>query len=379
MEQIECSVGWKGKNAKMVLREEDGSIVGYVGKSHVLTLDVDDDDELEETFCHDDLEYDEEEVFELVASALNAGEDDEEDEDSDEEDEDSDDEDSDDEDSDDEESDEEDDEESDEDDEDSDEETEVDEDEDADYGQAVRPANIAGVPTLHAVMVAYGSGIGVDGDVRLMRGLFERLQKEKLLNVSETLLTGVSATAAATLETIKLIEVGPDDVVWFFYSGHGCMEEGDRLLCTHGKMVRRESVVKAVKAKGARFAAVLSDCCAVEAGKLEPSEKLMGAGRGASREQLEKLFRRARGLFDVSSSEDYQYSFGGVFTPSLVEKTILGGATDSWREVFNRTQKLAMAQSDGALPADAKKKLRAEGKTVETHQKPVAFTLPDEG
>jgi len=38
---------------------------------------------------------------------------------------------------------------------------------------------------------------------------------------------------------------------------------------------------------------------------------------------------------------------------------------------------MAMAQSEGALPPEAKKKLRAEGKTVETHQKPVAFKLPE--
>jgi hypothetical protein len=155
------------------------------------------------------------------------------------------------------------------------------------------------------------------------------------------------------------------------------MEEGDRLLCTHAKMVRRAAVVEAVAARKARFSVVLSDCCAVEGGRLEPGEKLEGAAP-PSAERLRKLFRGYAGLFDVSSSADYQYSFGGVFTPTLVEKSLLGGSLDSWADIFEKTQRLSMAHADGALPPEAKRKLKKEGLTVETHQKPVAFSLPSE-
>ena len=92
--------------------------------------------------------------------------------------------------------------------------------------------------------------------------------------------------------------------------------------------------------------------------------------------KLRKLFRDYRGVFDVSSSDSFQYSFGGVFTPALIEKVILGNTPDSWQAVFEKTQKITMASADGALPADAKKKLKREGKAAEDHQKPVAFTLP---
>ena len=375
MDDIEIRVTWKGKKAKMVLREEDDGINGYIaGKTRVLSLEVDDsEDEVTttETFRHDDLECDSDEVSEAVIDALAEDEEDEdEDEDEDEEDE---------------EEDEDEDEDEDEEDEDEDEEEEgdegegeeakVDEDENADYGEAIENAEREGVPTLHAVMVAYGAGIDVDSDVRTMRNLLRKLQDQKIVNVAETLLHGAEATGQGALDAIGALEPERDDIVWFCYSGHGCMEEGDRLLNTHGKMLRRDAVVKAVTAKSARLHLVVSDCCAVEIGRVAPQDK-MGASPGAPSENLRKLFRDYQGVFDVSSSDSYQYSFGGVFTPTLIDQVLLRNTPDTWEAVFEKTQKITMASADGALPADAKKKLRKEGKKAEDQQKPVAFTLP---
>jgi hypothetical protein len=390
MDDIEIRVTWKGKKAKMVLREEDDGINGYIaGKTRVLSLEVDDsEDEVTttETFRHDDLECDSDEVSEAVIDALAEDEEDEEeDEDEDEDEEDEEDEDEDDEEDEEDDEEDEDEEEDDDEDEDEDEEEEgdegegeeatVDEDKDADYGEAIENAERAGVPTLHAVMVAYGAGIDVDADIRTMRKLLRRLQDQKIVNVAEELLHGAEATGQGALDAIAALEPERDDIVWFCYSGHGCMEEGDRLLNTHGKMLRRDAVVEAVTAKSARLHLVLSDCCAVEIGRVAPQDK-MGASPGAPSENLRKLFRDYEGVFDVSSSDSYQYSFGGVFTPTLIDQVLLRNTPDTWEAVFEKTQKITMASADGALPADAKKKLRKEGKKAEDKQKPVAFTLP---
>src|SRR4051812_49542686 len=45
-------------------------------------------------------------------------------------------------------------------------------------------------------------------------------------------------------------------------------------------------------------------------------------------ENLRKLFRDYEGVFDVSSSDSYQYSFGGVFTPTLIDKVLLKNTPD---------------------------------------------------
>ena len=378
MDDIEIRVTWKGKKAKMVLREEDDGINGYIaGKTRVLSLEVDDsEDEVTttETFRHDDLECDSDEVSEAVIDALAEDEEDDDEEDEDE-DEDEDEEDEEEDEDEDEEDEDEDEDEEEEGDEGEGEEAKVDEDENADYGEAIENAEREGVPTLHAVMVAYGADIDVDSDVRTMRNLLRKLQDQKIVNVAETLLHGAEATGQGALDAIGALEPERDDIVWFCYSGHGCMEEGDRLLNTHGKMLRRDAVVKAVTAKSARLHLVVSDCCAVEIGRVAPQDK-MGASPGAPSENLRKLFRDYQGVFDVSSSDSYQYSFGGVFTPTLIDQVLLRNTPDTWEAVFEKTQKITMASADGALPADAKKKLRKEGKKAEDQQKPVAFTLP---
>ena len=378
MKDFDIRVTWKGKKAKMTLREEEEEVNGYIdGKTHVLTLEVDDSEDepsTEETFHHDDLEVDEDLVNDKVLEALAAEEDedeeDEDDEEDDEEDEDEDDE------------DEDEDDEDDEEDEDEDaegEEDAVEEDADADYGKPIKNAERKGVPTLHAVMVAYGEGIDVDSDVRTIRTLLRTLQDQKIVNVAEQLLHGAEATGQGTLDAIGALSPGKDDIIWFCYSGHGCMEEGDRLFNVRGKMIRRDVIVKAVTAKTARLRFVISDCCAVEVGRLAPEEKMAGSHAGAPSENLRKLFRDYKGLFDVSSSENYQYSFGGVFTPTLIEKVLLRQTPDTWAAVFEKTQKMTMASADGALPGDAKKKLQKAGQKVEDHQKPVAFKLPSLG
>lgn len=369
MDDCELEVTWKGKKAMLVLREEGDEIKGYVeGKKHALTLAYDEDDELNETFCHDDLEYDEDELDDLLAED-EEGEEDEEDEDEDEEDEDE---------EDDEEDEDEEDEESEEEGEDEEDPDAVDEDEDANYGEPVKTANIRGVPTLHAVLVAYGAGIGVDDDVRLMRDFFRTLQAEKVINVRERLLSGKDATAENALAGVMGIEPGEDDVVWFAYSGHGAMAEGERFLCTRGKLLRREAVSEAIQRVGGRFGVVLSDCCANEIGRLSPQEKL-GAGRptqvGA---RMKKLFRGYRGFFDVTSSADYQYSFGGVFTPALIKKVLLGSSEDTWEGVLERTKKIVMADGEGAMSKDGRRALRQAGEEVIDAQMPVAYAMPEE-
>jgi hypothetical protein len=394
MDDVTVTVRWKGKKDQMSFREnDDGDIEGFVGRTHVLTLTFEDDDEVSESFCHDDLEYDEDEVAEALS-----GDDEDEDEDEDEEEEEEEEEeegDEEEEEEDEAEGDEEDEEEGDEEDEEEgddeedeeegdeeeddeeDDEGEVDEDADADYGTAVKNAKLPGIPTLHAVLVAYGANIGVDGDVRLARSFFEKLQAAKIVNVKETLLTGEAATAAGTLAAIKALKAAEDDVVWFLYSGHGGMEEGDRLLVTHGKMLRRGAVGDALRATGARLRILLTDCCANEMGRIPPNQKLGASRPGADRDKrLAKLFRGYRGAVDLGSSSDFQYSFGGVFTPTLIEEVLLSKTPETWAAVFEETQRITMQRADGAMSEDGRRALKREGREVEDAQKPVAFSLP---
>jgi hypothetical protein len=205
------------------------------------------------------------------------------------------------------------------------------------------------------------------------------LQENKVVNVNEKLLHGADATAENALAAVKALKPGKDDVVWFAYSGHGAMAEGERFLCTRGKMLRRSAVSAAMAKAGGRLGVVLSDCCANDIGRVTAKETFGAAKRPTDLgPSLKKLFRGYKGLFDVTSSSDYQYSFGGVFTPVLIKKVLLAGHEDSWQGVIDQTTKLVMAEGAGAMSKDGKRALKEHGDKVIDAQKPVAYTLPDE-
>lgn len=101
MDDNDLEVLWRGKESTLTLRagqgEEGDEVWGYVGKKHALTMVLGDDGEWTESFCHDDLEYEEEDLADALEDLDGGGGGDEDDdEDSEEDDEDSDDEDDDD-------------------------------------------------------------------------------------------------------------------------------------------------------------------------------------------------------------------------------------------------------------------------------------------
>ncbi|MEI7894647.1 MAG: caspase family protein, partial [Myxococcales bacterium] len=263
-----------------------------------------------------------------------------------------------------------------EDDEDDDEEEEVEEDENADYGTPVTSAGDASRPTLHAVMVAYGTNIGVDADVRVTRDFFRELQDAEVVNINETLLTGGEATAKKTLEAIKKLTPGKNDIVWVYYTGHGGMAEAEHLLCTCGVMLQRAKVVELVAALPARLKVVLTDCCAVEIGRVEEGQ-VLAAGRPQDQvANWRKLFLQHQGLLDATSSSYFQYSFGGVFTPTLVGDVLGQRPPETWTKLFELVQKKVVASTSGAVPEEMKKKLKAQGIAITDGQKPFAYSMP---
>ena len=398
IEDLKFDVTYRDEDAVLVFRwdeNDDELILGKLeGKDKVvLKLRYDDEDGLDEKWCSDDLEYDWDEVGDAVIEALEEEdeeeeeEEDEEEEEEEEEEEDEEEEDEEDEEEEDdgeedeeeeeeEEDDEEEDEEEDEDEEGDEDEDELDEDEDADYGTAVASANDPKRATLHAVLVGYGGGIGVPDDMRLLRSFFGELQDMGIVNIRETGLFGAEATAENALAAVEAMAPGSNDVVLFYYSGHGCMEEKDRLLCTRGKMLRRQKVVETLNATAARLKMVFSDCCAVEIGRVPKEEKLGAARLFSDREpNLRKLFLGHRGLLDIVSSADFQFSYGGVFTPALVKETLLSSPPAGWDEVFERVREIAL-ESKGAMPEDMRKKFKKAGIPYEDGQKPEAHSLP---
>lgn len=247
----------------------------------------------------------------------------------------------------------------------------------ADWGDAVVTDESLDAPTLHAVLCGYGRDIGVPGDIALHRELLARLQRAGVVKVREHAVYGLDATPTRLLSALDALVTDERDVVWCVFSGHGGTAEGDPYWCTRGALLRRAEVVDRVRDQRARLRVILSDCCSSEMGRVS-SKRRTGEARGGAVDEVEawrSLFLDHEGVFDVTSSSEYQYSFAGVFTPAMVRDTLLREPPRSWHVVFERTRELCQ-QADGALPEEYKSRFERVGATVTSGQTPWAFALP---
>ena len=181
--------------------------------------------------------------------------------------------------------------------------------------------------TIHAIIVADTNdpkiGSGVKSDLSNMTTFFQNAANATGMRLNLKRIYGVDCNNANTVRAINELQSQPDDIVVFYYSGHG-----HRWDTTNGRWpllsLNRELpfswVIQKMEAKGAKATLVLTDSCNVS----------LGGGFGltgpeippASRSTYMKLFRDFRGKVRVSSSSVGEYSYGpdsgGIFTSILL-------------------------------------------------------------
>jgi hypothetical protein len=204
-------------------------------------------------------------------------------------------------------------------------------------------------------------------------------------------LDGKKVTREAILNYYKNLSVGPDDVLLFFYAGHGAIDEktNQHNLTPQGGItswVPRAEVRKAMEAKKAGLVVLLTDCCSTRIA-VKPGVNTRKAITDVKMHPvLRSLLFLHRGTVDVTAAEDGTGSWGdddhgGVFTGSLV--SLLEGDLKtldkdhdgflSWKKFFPQLQKETEKQFK--VFAD---RARANKETVDqTTQRPRSFALPD--
>jgi hypothetical protein len=201
---------------------------------------------------------------------------------------------------------------------------------------------------------------------------------------------GKRVTRENILRYYRDLKTGPDEVLLFFYSGHGRIDPklGQCLEPQMGKtpLVPRGDVRKAMEGKGAGLVILLTDCCSTR----------IAAKPGVATRQtitdvklhpvLRSLFFLHRGTVDVTAAEDGTGSWGddehgGVFTCALVS-LLEGdlkklnkeqGGVLSWKEFFPQLSRETEKQF-----RDLATRARANRETVDQKtQRPRSFALPD--
>ena len=182
---------------------------------------------------------------------------------------------------------------------------------------------------------AVGNVVAADGTN--LRNLMEDNVPRARLNVvdmADKRQSGSLMSKNDILNTIRSVNVAPDDCLFFFFSGHGAYDSvsGQYFQLANGDRPFRSEVLEAMKRKNARLSVLVTDCCNKQQDiptlrPKPPGGVLMGTK--GSRPLFEKLFFEAKGVVDITAAE--KDSFGFIYPSSaLYENGINKGSVFTW-------------------------------------------------
>lgn len=149
------------------------------------------------------------------------------------------------------------------------------------------------------------------------------------------------------MNALNSLNCGKDDVILFYYSGHGTRSPQDKSefpqMCLkysgyeQDKFVAMYTVIEKLQAKGARFTLVMADCCNVASAGISAKSLMSKEGGAIVDDEMvasnyRKLFLENNGMVAVTSSKKGQYSqggntHGGVFSYAFFEIALYAACT----------------------------------------------------
>lgn len=203
--------------------------------------------------------------------------------------------------------------------------------------------------TLHAIIVSDtndGSvGASVQIDQRRLQGLVKSISEYTRMALIPHYISGNQLNRANVERAINSVsDVGSDDVIFFFWSGHGFNDEKSNskyptmYLGDWQNTLGLELVANMLKQKKPRLLIVIGDTCNKPMGGSRGEE----IARGEKDENYKTLFLNYRGTILASSSIKGQYSYGnnqsgGLYTSaflSSLSKELASSGTPNWKTLM---------------------------------------------
>ena len=168
------------------------------------------------------------------------------------------------------------------------------------------------------------------------------------------------------LTTIEEFKCVKDDIVLFYYSGHGIRAYQDTSefpqMCLGNSdqdYISLEYVKKKIERKGPGLSIILADCCNSYDSSATPKEAVMITARARASDKsshdegMRKLFLETRGSIIAASSRKGEVSwgnsyYGGLFTNGFLNEINLytsSGKAIDWQELMWRTRCRVVADS----------------------------------
>jgi GH25 family lysozyme M1 (1,4-beta-N-acetylmuramidase) len=193
--------------------------------------------------------------------------------------------------------------------------------------------------TVHAVLVADTLdgkiGAGVVENKANIKSFLANVQTLTGLNVASTEVDGTNFNCRSIIDAIKGLNVSADDVVFFYYAGHGFRRDSSQtefpeFFCggPHDDTETLSQAVDSIKAKQPRLIIAIADACNKITEPLATAAAAPPFARDVDRKgALLRLFKEYRGILKMSGAIPGQYSWymtagsslGGFFTNQLLE------------------------------------------------------------
>lgn len=233
--------------------------------------------------------------------------------------------------------------------------------------------NVASGATLHLIVIAATNdasiGEGCKSDVRIARNDFKHIAQAVGLKYKETVAIGSNFGKPQLLNALNNLRPGSDDVVVFFYFGHGYrfsnqdssypmldLRESTYEDFNQRNIVNLGDVYNAIVQKGGRLHLVIGDCCNSDvSGTYAAADYNTLASCSVGNfdvNRLKNLFLYQRGSLIITSATPGQVSWisvkGGFFFLSFMDglsnevSAFSKSKTPSWQSVINSAY-------DGAL------------------------------
>ena len=219
-------------------------------------------------------------------------------------------------------------------------------------------------------------------DLGTVSQLLDILEKRKIATVEKIVLQGTKATIANIRSTMNSLQAGPNDVILYYFSGHGLMEKGKTYMLTADeKNLGRAEVEDIMKTKNARFKMLITDACSNEVDGLTASRSISKGNKqidaGLFDEVYRDLFCGYQGMMYLSSSTEGELAwsndqFGGFFTYHFFKEGLVKKPINDWTKIFANA-KDKTSQMFMRMPAEQRSELARQGVTNQTAK---AFSLP---
>lgn len=182
--------------------------------------------------------------------------------------------------------------------------------------------------------------IGSNTDKANMEKFATTLETYAGVDVNVTNIRGADATKSKITSTLQSLSIGSNDVVWYYYTGHGLnydtwpeSDEGEvPLMWVHQQLM----------ATSARLTIAAYDACNWQEAIASPP-----SGYSAKSFMLKFLFLESKGDIIIASTSSEMFSYGktgvgGIFTNSLLDALM---DNSSWKKVLEsatqRTKQVA--------------------------------------